>query len=105
MHFGSRLCEFPQKYLLDAAISPSLVLLFAPSRANFDAAAKNASSIFHGFAGLWPVSWLTISLYPIHVDGINCAGPMAPPQPYPGQHDIGVCKGSIPSSVVMFTKS
>src|SRR3989344_4806555 len=90
-----------------AAHSPPT--LPAPPAFSLIAAATNASRMSHGLAIL-PDNAATLSLYPIQVLGINCAGPMAPPQPlklpsrfFIGQ-ETGVTSGSNPKSDVICRK-
>src|SRR3989344_7406635 len=90
---------------------------FCSSAAFFEAApyclrcrpvATNASELFHGFAGLFPVTAAMRDAKVFHVEGMNCAGPMAPPYvpSWFGQEIFANADvGSIPSERVISSKT
>ena len=72
----------------------------APLSASNKPDAVNASKLFQGLGGLFPVTADILDLYEFQVEGINCAGPMAPPYPYHARFDTGCLSGSRPSSAI-----
>src|SRR3989344_3004783 len=81
------------------------VCFAAPESASNTAAAIKASLIFQGSPGR-PRMFFNFFSYNAHVEGMNWAGPIAPPYPPTdaiGQ-ETGVLEGSLPKSPVMRRK-
>ncbi len=60
-----------------------------------------ACSAFQGSVAATPSELLILASSPIHVDGINCVGPIAPPYPPGCGQDTGVVRQSRPSAVII----